>query len=112
MVLLLVLAKPASVLFEAPALATLLSIYAITTFLLTPHFQLTFLQQANMDFKGVFWSNIVKQGTLFGFIMALLFFKTPHNAYLARQSSVIYGFTGRHYRLYYCPAICAYGSQD
>jgi lipopolysaccharide exporter len=79
MVLLLVLAQPAALLFEAPSLAALLRIYAITTFLLTPHFQLTFLQQANMDFKGVFWSNIVKQGILFGFIVITYLSQMPIN---------------------------------
>lgn len=66
--LLLLSARPAAHLFDAPVLTRVMPIYAVTTLLLTPHFHLTFLQQANTDFRGVFWSNFVKQGMLFAYI--------------------------------------------
>ncbi|MEO1260082.1 MAG: oligosaccharide flippase family protein [Bacteroidota bacterium] len=56
---------------EVPALAELLKIYCMTTVALIPFFQFNYIQQANLDFKGIFWSNAVKGGILFGFILWL-----------------------------------------
>ena len=42
--------------FKSPELVPLLAIYAGTTFILSALYQFNFIQQANMDFKGLFWS--------------------------------------------------------
>ena len=44
------------VFYESSELTTLLSIYALTTFAMSALYQFNFIQQANMDFKGLFWS--------------------------------------------------------
>ena len=54
-----------------PQLAVLLKIYCMTTVALIPFFQFNYIQQANLDFRGIFWSNAVKGGILFGFILWL-----------------------------------------
>ena len=43
--------------------------YAITTFVLSALYQFNFIQQANLDFKGLFWSSFVKNGILFFYIL-------------------------------------------
>ncbi len=50
---------------QLPLLASLLRIYALTTLLLTPFFHFNFVQQAQLSFKGVFYSNVVRQLTFF-----------------------------------------------
>jgi lipopolysaccharide exporter len=57
--------------FESPQLVELLSIYAATTFVLSGLYQFNFIQQANLDFKGLFWSSFVKNGLLFGYVLFL-----------------------------------------
>lgn len=66
-------AKPIALLFKRPALEELFYIYIITTVVLVPFIQSNYTQQANLDFKGVFWSNFVKQGLLFAAIAGSLF---------------------------------------
>ena len=57
--------------FKSPELASLLAIYAGTTFILSALYQFNFIQQANMDFKGLFWSSFVKNGALFFYVLYL-----------------------------------------
>ncbi len=61
----------AAKLFETTELANLLKIYCFTTVALIPFYQCNYIQQANLDFKGIFWSNVVKGGILFFFILYL-----------------------------------------
>ncbi len=69
--LLLGLSLPLSIWLDAPHLADLLKIYCLTTVALIPFFQFNYIQQANLDFRGIFWSNFVKGGVLFGYILFL-----------------------------------------
>jgi O-antigen/teichoic acid export membrane protein len=55
--------------FGSSDLTGLLSIYAATTFVLSALYQFNFIQQANMDFKGLFWSSFVRNGALFFYIL-------------------------------------------
>ncbi|RMG79445.1 MAG: flippase, partial [Bacteroidetes bacterium] len=59
---------------NAPRLVPLLKIYCVTTVLLIPYFQFNFVQQANLDFRGIFWSGFAKQGLMFAFIAGLFMF--------------------------------------
>lgn len=77
-VLLCLLLSPlATLVFKAPELASLLRIYCLTTVALIPFYQCNYIQQANLDFKGIFWGNVVKGGVLFGFILYLFLEKLP-----------------------------------
>lgn len=67
--LILMIAKPMSTLWNAPELEMLLHIYIFTYCALIPLFQFDPIQQANLDFKGVFWANFTKQGLFFLFIL-------------------------------------------
>ncbi len=73
--LLLGLSPLAGKLFDAPDLAALLRIYCLTTVALIPFFQCNYIQQANLDFKGIFWGNLVKGGVLFAFIVGMFLTK-------------------------------------
>ncbi len=55
--------------WDSPGLDRLFLIYIFTTFALIPLFQCNFIQQAHLEFKGLFWSTFVRQGLLFGFIL-------------------------------------------
>jgi len=55
--------------WDFPILKALFQIYVITTIILIPYQQFNFLQQANLDFKGTFWSAFVKQGLFFLFVL-------------------------------------------
>jgi lipopolysaccharide exporter len=63
---------------NAPSLSLLLSLYAATTFCLLGLCQFNFIQQANLDFKGLFWSSFVKNGLLFGYV---LYIKLSHGTF-------------------------------
>lgn len=63
---------------KAPGLETLLYYYIITTIILLPFFQFQYIQQANLDFKGVFWGMFCRQGLFFlGISTAYLFDYKP-----------------------------------
>jgi lipopolysaccharide exporter len=57
--------------FDSPQLVELLGIYAATTFVLSGLYQFNFIQQANLDFRGLFWSSFVKNGLLFSYVLYL-----------------------------------------
>jgi O-antigen/teichoic acid export membrane protein len=61
---------------NAEQLPSLLAIYAATTFVLSGLYQFNFIQQANLDFKGLFWSSFIKNGCLFFYV---LYLKITHN---------------------------------
>lgn len=69
MLLLVICAKPLSVLWNAPDLMVMFPIYAVTTALLLPFFHFSCVQQANFSFVGIFWSNFVKQGLFFLYVL-------------------------------------------
>lgn len=75
--LLFALAAPLSMLMKAPGLAQLLYIYTITTALLVPFFQFNYIQQANLDFKGIFWSTATRGGMMFGYVL-FMFVQSEH----------------------------------
>lgn len=52
-------------------IASLLAIYAGTTFVLSGLYQFNFIQQANLDFKGLFWSSFIRNGLLFVYVAYL-----------------------------------------
>ena len=65
-------------LLNTPMLEGMLYWYILNLFLLIPFSQLSFIQQANFDFRGIFFSNIVRQGLFFVFVVALFFFSLPY----------------------------------
>ncbi|MCB0662816.1 MAG: flippase [Saprospiraceae bacterium] len=68
---LILIAGPAATFFKMPDLEVLLQIYAWTNVSLIPFFQMNYIQQANLDFRGIFWSNFVRQGIFFGLVLGL-----------------------------------------
>ncbi len=76
-VLLLVSAPLLARLFSAPALTPLLDIYCMTAILLIPMQQFNYIQQANLDFRGIFWSNFTLKGLFFAFVLSLFLLKIP-----------------------------------
>lgn len=67
-ILLSSLAHFMSVLWHSPQLEGMFYLYALTTVILILYFQFNFIQQSNLDFKGIFYSNLIRQGVLFLFI--------------------------------------------
>lgn len=63
--------------FDAPVLESMLYWYILNVILLLPFSQLSFVQQANFDFKGIFWSNLLRQGMLFLFVLGLFVLSLP-----------------------------------
>lgn len=55
----------------------LLHIYALTTLVLTPMYQSNFILQANLSFKGIFQSNMIRQGSFFFFVLYLWVLDKP-----------------------------------
>lgn len=56
---------------NTPVLENMLYWYLISLALLVPFSQFSFVQQANFDFKGIFFSNIFRQGILFFYILGV-----------------------------------------
>lgn len=65
--------------FNAPVLEYMLYWYILNVILLVPFSQLSFVQQANFDFKGIFWSNLLRQGILFIFVLGIFLLSMPYD---------------------------------
>jgi lipopolysaccharide exporter len=94
--------------YEKTELTKLLTIYAATTFALSGLYQFNFVQQANMDFKGLFWSSFVRNGLLFLYVLYLKIINSPiilsHLAWCQFVAAipaafVAYGFAKRYFYL-------------
>lgn len=68
---LLALSEPIGASLDSPEMTTMLRIYCLTTVLLIPFFQSNFMGQANLDFKGMFWSDFIRQGLLFFYMLVV-----------------------------------------
>lgn len=66
-------AKLFAQLFHCPDLEYMLYIYGWTTAALLPLSHYNFIQQAYLDFRGVFWSSMMRQGLFFAYIAYLYF---------------------------------------
>ncbi len=94
--------------FGAQELSTLFKIYCLTTVALIPFYQFNYIQQANLDFKGIFWSNFAKGGVLFGYILYLFLEKIPValtdlallQVVAAMVSSIVAWMFGRRYAVF------------
>lgn len=83
--LLIGVAAPLSQWVGMPDLEHLLRIYALTNISLIPFFQLNYIQQARMDFRGIFWSNFTRQGLFFLMVAGIFTF---HSKFTLAQLAV------------------------
>ncbi|MEM9918603.1 MAG: flippase [Bacteroidota bacterium] len=95
-VFLLLFSELLSQALQAPMLSGLLRIYCMTTIVLIPMQQFNFMQQANFDFRGIFWSNFAWKGLFFFFLVYLFFSSTPISiqllAYFQIGTAALAGF--------------------
>ncbi len=52
---------------NAPILQPMIWLYIAITIVLMPFFNVNYIQQANLDFRGIFWSTFVRYGLFFGY---------------------------------------------
>ncbi|MDX2245721.1 MAG: flippase [Bacteroidia bacterium] len=109
MVILFVMARFQHVFWNVTLLDELIYIYILTTFALVPFFQFTFILQANYDFKGILYSNVVRQGLFFFYVLFCYFhpdypFRLLHLAAFqlvaAVVGSVVAWFVSRKYLIF------------
>ena len=93
-ILLLLVAQPLSLWQNSMVLASLVKIYAITTLVLLPFQQFNYIQQANLDFKGIFWSNFTKQGLFFLFIVGCFLLGVEISLILLAQAQIFTALSG------------------
>ena len=64
---------------NSPVLESILYWHIINIILLVPFSQLSFIQQANFDFKGIFYSNLFRQGVLFFYVLGIFLLAEDFN---------------------------------
>lgn len=55
--------------YQTPQLGALLPVYFATNFVMTVFYHANFLQQANFEFRGIFWSTFFLRGTVFAWVL-------------------------------------------
>lgn len=55
--------------WHAPQLLFLLPVYFVVNFILALFYHVNFVQQANHEFRGIFWANFILRAVLFGWIV-------------------------------------------
>ncbi len=91
--LLCLLAYPTGyIFFDGPELTSMMFIYCITAILMIPFHQLNFIQMANLDFRGSFWSNFTRQGLFFFFILFVVLSDTGISLVLLTLIQVVTTF--------------------
>ncbi len=64
-------------LWQASYLEPMLYLNVLTMLMLGPLYHVNFVQQANLDFKGIFLANFIRRGILFFYVVTLFFYETP-----------------------------------
>lgn len=72
--LLLLIANHTATWLNTPALENMLYLYSINALLMLPFSHFEYVQQSNMNFKGVFYSYFAKQGIFFLLVLVWSFF--------------------------------------
>jgi len=57
----------------------MLRVYCATIIMLIPFYHFNYMSQANLDFKGVFWSGFVRKGLFFLVVLSFLFLNDPQS---------------------------------
>lgn len=55
--------------YHAPELGVVLPVYFVTNFVMAGLYHCNFVQQANLEFRGIFWSTFFFRGALFGWVL-------------------------------------------
>ena len=55
--------------YQTPALAEVLPVYFVTNVVMAFMYQFNFVQQANLEFRGIFWSTFCFRGALFAWVL-------------------------------------------
>ncbi|MEO6040154.1 MAG: flippase [Saprospiraceae bacterium] len=55
--------------YQTPELAVVLPVYFLTNFVMAWLYHCNFVQQANLEFRGIFWSTFFFRGALFGWVL-------------------------------------------
>ncbi len=89
-IILIALAYPLSLIWSSPKIATMFYISTVMNFGLIFFTQFNFIQQAKMDFRGIFFSSFIRQGSYF--IIICIYFLA--GAALSLEMLVIYQTLG------------------
>ncbi len=65
------LAYPVATVMHLPVLSKLFFIYIFTTLVLLPFNQSNFTHQANLNFKGIFFGNTIRQAAFFTYVLVM-----------------------------------------
>lgn len=80
---------------NTPQLSSMFYIYGISAMLMLPFSHFEYIQQANMSFKGIFYSYFTKQGIFFiliaGLILLFKFDLSPHQLVLIQTIGIFGG---------------------
>ncbi len=55
--------------YQAPELSVVLPVYFVTNFVMAWLYHCNFVQQANLEFRGIFWSTFFFRGALFAWVL-------------------------------------------
>jgi len=69
LIILLMLSPLLQAFWKSETIGLLIYCYCVTSIILIPFTQLNYLEQANHQFSGVFWSTIVRQGAFFAVVV-------------------------------------------
>ena len=88
--------------YAQPELEMLLKIYALCNLALVPFFQFNYIQQANLDFEGIFWAAFARQGFFFMIVAGLAFFQGSTNLKALAIGYIIAALVGSVVGYIYC----------
>lgn len=72
--ILLIFSSNLSAFWDAPELLDLFLVYAITSLVLVPFLQFEYILESMVQFAGVFWSNLLRQGATTIYLIYIFFF--------------------------------------
>lgn len=89
-----ILAQVADLAFQVHVLDQILYLFIFTNVALIPMVQFQVIQQANLDFKAIFLSNLVRSGLFFGYVLYVYLRNEPFSLMYLAVAQIISAFAG------------------
>jgi len=80
--------------YQAPELSIVLPVYFVTNFVMAWLYHCNFVQQANLEFRGIFWSTFFFRGSLFGWVLFCKMSGFPIQLWQLAMASLAGAFLG------------------
>lgn len=97
--------------FESTTLSFMLRIYCAIIVMLIPFYHFNYMSQANLDFKGVFWSGFTRKGFFFLVVLSFWLLNDPQTITVLAYTQLIGAFLASSVAVFFGKKYFSFGGK-